>query len=293
MWVRKAKTALTLGLAGLLCALVCTPLTANAAINPLPIPPPGSGSYGLEATKKQPPPTVPATISIPAGGATSTSPITVSGICQTGLLVEIFVNDVMAGSVNCVNGSFSLQVSLFSGDNQISAMVFDDLDQAGPKSNVATITYNNTNFKTFADQITLTSNYGRRGAAPGTTLTWPLELSGGQGPYAFSIDWGDGSPVELKSQGGAGLVTLSHVYSKSGIYHVSVKVTDVNGTTSFIQLVAIANGNISASGNDATTTETTATASTPSKALIIPAVVSLIMLVPAFALGRMSMSKHR
>lgn len=284
-WVNKhIKMILGVGLASF-SMLVLMPLSASA-INPLPIPPPGSGSYGLEATKRQPPPTTGATISIPGSGASfTTSPITVSGICPTGLLVQVYNNDVMVGSVMCTNGSFSLQVSLFQGENQITARVYDDLDQAGPLSNVATVNFNNANFSGFSSPVTLTSNFGRRGAAPGSTLTWPLQLSGGTGPYAFSIDWGDGTPPELKSQAAAGLVNLSHVFSKAGIYTVSIKVTDSQGATGFIQLVAVANGNVNAAN---TSSAPAATTTGPAKVLWLPAAICLILLVPAYWLGRQS-----
>jgi hypothetical protein len=274
-------------LASFLCALVgCSP-RASAQINQLPIPQPGSGAYGLEATKTQPAPTQGATITTPSGGAFSTSPITVAGICPPDLLVEIFNNNVMVGSVDCKNGSFTLQVSLFPGTNELSAMVYDDLDQAGPISNIVTVTYNNANFSAFGTLVTLSSSYGRRGANPGTVLTWPLQLSGGTGPYAFSIDWGDGTPLELKSQAASGLVTLNHTYSKAGIYHVSIKVADANGVTAFLQVVAVSNGNVQATkpASDSKSSGTVV------KVLWLPALIMFILLLPAFWLGRRSMAE--
>lgn len=263
-----------------------------AAINPLPIPPPGSGSYGLEATKKQPPPTVPATITIPGNGASYTeSPITVSGLCLDGLLVQVYNNEVLSGSVQCKNGSFSLQITLFNGNNDITASVFDDLDQPGPPSNMMSVSYNNSNFTAFGALVTLTSNYGRRAAEPNTELTWPLILSGGSGPYALSIDWGDGKTPELKSLGTAGEFNIRHNYAKSGLYRVIVRVTDANGVTAFIQLTAIANGKVNAA--DVTTQNTKTVMVT--KIIWIPVAVAFAMLFPTYWLGRRSqlISLHR
>jgi hypothetical protein len=256
------------------------------AITPLPTPPPQSGSYGLEATKTQPPPTTGATISTPGSGSTfTTNPITVSGICPDGLLVQIYDNGVMVGAVDCKGGSFSLQISLFSGQNDLSASVFDDLDQKGPDSNHQTVNFNNASTTAFGALITLTSNYGRRGADPGKTLTWPLLLSGGAGPYAFSIDWGDGGKPELKSQALAGEVDIAHVYKQSGIYHVTVRVTDANGTSAFLQVVAIGNGTAK---NTATSSSKDKTVATVTKILWLPAVICLLLLIPAYWLGRRS-----
>jgi hypothetical protein len=274
-----------------LLALACllafaSPLTARA-ITPIRDPNPIPNSYGLEATKSQPAPTTTATLSTPSNGSSfTTSPITVSGLCTTGLLVQVYDNGVMVGAIDCIGGSFSLQVSLFTGQNDLSATQFDDLDQASPDSNHVTVTYNNADFTAFGALITLTSNYGRRAANPGSTLTWPLLLSGGTGPYAFSTDWGDGSKADLKSVLLAGEVDISHVYNQSGIYHVTVKVTDVNGVSAFIQLVAIANGKPTATGSASGSSKGGTTVIT--KILWLPAVICMLLLLPAYWLGRRS-----
>jgi hypothetical protein len=256
-----------------------------SALTPLPNPEPKPGSFGLEATKTKTPPTQGATITTPGnGGSFSTSPITVSGICPNGLLVQVYNNGVMVGAVMCTAGSFSLQVSLFAGINELTAVVFDEIDQAGPPSNIVTVTYTDTSFTSFGALITLTSSYGRRSAAATTQLSWPLQLSGGAGPYAFSIDWGDGSPAELKSQSLSGVVTIDHVFKKAGIYQVNVKVTDVNGVSAFLQVIAVSNGKIDSSTSPEKIPDTTP----PPQILWIPTAVALILLIPSFWLGRLS-----
>ena len=254
----------------------------GAVINQIPDPEPKPGSYGLQATKTQPPPEIGATITTPGSGSSfTTSPITVTGICPSGLLVEVYNNNVMVGSVMCVNGSFSIQISLFAGVNELSVSVYDDLDQMGPASNVVTVNYTDTRFTAFGSLMTLTSSYGRRSAPTGSELTWPLQLSGGTGPYAFSIDWGDGAANDLKSQTLAGLVTILHTYKKAGIYQVNVKVTDVNGVSAFLQVVALGNGKVEAAPQ---TTETKVV----TQILWIPAAIALALLVPTYWLGRRS-----
>jgi hypothetical protein len=266
-------------------ALLAAPVKASA-INLIPPPAPAPGSYALEAVKTQPPPTTVATIVTPSNGASfNTSPITVSGLCTEGLLVQLYDNDALVGAIDCKNGSFSLQVSLFTGQNDLKATQFDDLEQASPDSNIVSVTYNNAEFEAFGTLITLTSNYGRRAANPGDTLNWPLLLSGGTGPYAFLINWGDGSKAELKSQALAGEVNISHVYSQSGIYHVTVQVKDVNGVTAFIQLVAIANGKATSANADGDGKTKTVVVN---KVIWIPAVICLLLLLPTYWLGRRS-----
>jgi hypothetical protein len=258
-----------------------------AAITAIPTPNPKPGSYGLEATKTQPPPTQGATITTPGNGASfTTSPITVNGICPNDLLVQVYNNNVMVGSVMCKGGSFSLQVSLFAGTNDLTAIVYDDLDQAGPTSAVTTVTYNDSRLTAFGAVVTLTSSYGRRSAAAGTQLGWPLQLSGGSGPYAFSIDWGDGTPSELKSQALSGVVEIAHTYKKAGIYQVNIKVTDANGVSAFLQVIAVSSGKVDGTASTDKSTGDSSTA-TP-QVLWIPAAISTVLLVPAYFLGRMS-----
>lgn len=260
-----------------------------SAITALPTPDPKPGSYGIEATKPQAPPTVGATISTPGNGASfDNSPITVSGICPAGLLVQIYNNGVMVGSVICEGGSFSIQVSLFAGINELSAIVYDELEQAGPTSNIMTVTYNDTRFTAFGQLITLTSSYGRRSAAAGTELSWPLQLTGGTGPYAFSIDWGDGLSSELKSQSLPGLVNIAHVYKKAGIYRVNIRVTDANGVSAFLQLVAVSNGKVDATTTGVTDTQGQGGIAVQKIILWVPLIVMLLLLIPAYWLGRRS-----
>lgn len=281
-----AQWTLPIIIAACLLALFVSLIAVNraSALTPLPTPDPIPGSYGIAATKLQAPPAQGASISTPGNGSSfSTSPTTVNGICPNGLLVQVYDNSVMVGSVMCTNGSFSLQVSLFAGVNELSSIVYDELDQAGPVSNIASVTYTNTQFSAFGALITLTSSYGRRAANAGTELTWPLQLSGGTGPYAFSIDWGDGTPTELKSQPLAGLVDIAHTYQKAGIYQINIKVTDVNGVSAFLQVIGLSNGKVDAAAPAAAGSTTVTT-----KILWIPAAIAVVLLFPAYWLGRRS-----
>ena len=270
-----------------LLALLVSVVPVSAQINPLPEPDPKPGSYGLEATKPQPPPKTGARITTPGNGQSfANSPITVSGICPSDLLVQVYNNGVMVGAVVCTDGSFSLQVSLFAGTNELTAIVYDNLDQAGPVSNTVTVTYTNTNFTAFGELITLTSSYGRRSAPVNNQLAWPLQLSGGTGPYAFSIDWGEGSSLDLKSQSLAGLVTINHTYRSAGIYKVNVRVTDANGVSAFLQVIAVSSGQVDATTQKADTTDQTTTVTT--KVMWFPAATAVALLIPTYWLGRRS-----
>lgn len=241
-----------------------------------------SGSVGLQGTISSGPPTRGATISVPGNGAGfSTVPITVSGICPTGLLVKIFSNNVFVGSTYCNGGSYSVQVNLFSGRNDLVARVYDALDQAGPDSNLVSVTFNDTQFATYGTRVTLTSVFALRGAPPNQLLTWPIILSGGVGPYAISVDWGDGSPTDLFSQESAGAITLKHTYKTAGLYQVLVKATDKNGGTAFLQLVAQATG----AGQD-TVKKASDNSVVKTQVIWWPVLLMLPLIVAAFWVGR-------
>lgn len=211
---------------------------------------PQSGSVGLQGTVSAPPPTRGATITLPTNGQVFTSlPITVTGICPNGLLVKVFKNNIFAGATQCVNGNYSLQIDLFTGRNDLVARVYDSLDQAGPDSNTVTVTFSDSRGN-IGSRVSITSSYAKRGAAPGTTLTWPITISGGNGPYAVSIDWGDRKTPDLISRPFPGEFTIQHTYDQAGIYNVIVKVTDKNGDTAFMQVVGVGTGPVSQQSGD-------------------------------------------
>jgi len=208
-----------------------------------------SGSVGLQGTITAKPPTRGATITVPSNGAVFTNvPITISGLCPSNVLVKVFSNNVFIGSALCINGSYSLQADLFPGLNELVARVYDALDQSGPDSNTVSVTYNDANFLQFGTHVSLTSLYAVRGAPPGQELTWPIILSGGIGPYAISVDWGDGTPNDLFTQTGPGSFTIKHIYKTAGVYKVIIKATDKNGGTAFLQLVGQATGATQSTG---------------------------------------------
>lgn len=278
---------------GIILATACMAVGLGSGVLFAAAPPavnPQSGSTGLQGTISQPPPTTAASISLPRDGQNFTDlPVTVSGICPDGLLVKLFKNNVFAGSVQCSNGSFSLQIDLFNGRNELVARVYDALDQAGPDSNTVGVTYTNNQSGT-ASRVSLTSVYAKRGANPGQALTWPIVIAGGEGPYALSIDWGDGKPLDLKSQQFPGTVDLQHTYDSPGVYNIVIKVTDKNGNVAFLQLVGVGNGPLSqetgsqsgtAGGNGSSPVATTKT-----KILWEPAAALIPLILATFWLGR-------
>lgn len=244
---------------------------------------PQSGAIGVEGIIPSAPPTRGATITTPSNGQSfGRNPITVSGLCPDGLLIKVFSNEVFVGSVMCVRGSYSVQIDLFGGQNVLVVRVYDALDQAGPDSNTVTVTLNDAQFNNFgASLMTIFSNFARRGADPGKTLTWPVAINGGTGPYAVSVDWGDGKPPDLISRPTAGPFDLSHIYDEAGVYTIVIRVTDRNGLTAYLQLVGVANGAI---GDNKGAGETKVI----ERVIVIwlPALILIPLLFVSFWLGR-------
>ncbi|HJP96437.1 MAG TPA: PKD domain-containing protein [Candidatus Saccharimonadales bacterium] len=261
-------------------ALCLLPGSAQALTNPQ------DNATGLTGAVASAAPSTPPTITTPTNGQTFTNvPITVSGLCKTGLLVKVFDNNVFMGSAICQNGSYSIQIDLFSGENDLVVRQYDALDQASPDSNVVRVTFNDNQFNPSGTALLiLTSDYARRGANPGETLTWPISLSGGNGPYAISIDWGDNKATTLMSLELPGTFNIQHVYDTAGEYSVIIKATDKNGLTAYLQVVAVANGAITSSSNSAASNNGSTTIIT--KVLWLPSLIMLPLLLVSFWLGR-------
>ncbi|MBI4033445.1 hypothetical protein HY379_00420 [Candidatus Saccharibacteria bacterium] len=242
-----------------------------------------SGAVGVEGTIPSAAPTSAPSITTPSNGQVFTSlPITVAGLCQNDLLVEIFKNGVFSGSVQCVGGSYSLQIDLFSGRNDLVARQFDALNQASPDSGTVTVTFNDS-LPAGGPRISLTTAYAKRGAAPGDTLTWPITVSGGTPPFAISVDWGDKTTPDLLSRDSAGDVLLQHTYNQSGVYNITIKASDSKEQTAFLQVVGIGNGPIQQA---TTTSRPPVTTTTSNRILIISIAIALPLLISSFWLGK-------
>lgn len=243
-----------------------------------------NGAIGLQGEIPSNPPTRGATIAVPSNGASFTSlPITVSGTCPSGLLIKVFSNNIFIGSAICTGGSYSVQTDLFSGQNTLTAIDYDALNQAGPTSNDVNVTYSNVLVSQYGTQLTLSSTYGELGAQPGSQLTWPIVLNGGTGPYAISVDWGDGTPSELLSESSTGSFNIVHTYQVSGVYKVIVKATDKNGETAFLQLVGQATGAILQSTGS--TKNSNSSIIVVTKLIIWPCIVIIPLIVVGFWAG--------
>ena len=212
---------------------------------------PKAGSIGITGTMPGKPPTVAATISSPNNNQRfSTTPITVKGSCPQNTLVELYKNDIFAGSTACdEKGSYTLDVDLLIGENKLIARVYDSLNQPGPDSQTVTVFYDALPAQSSSlaplnfgnGQLLLNTDAVFRGIFPGQELAVPISILGGTPPYAVNIQWGDSSNrVEPRSD--ALKFNALHTYKRAGTYQIVIQATDSQGRVAFLTVAAIVNG---------------------------------------------------
>jgi hypothetical protein len=289
-----------LGFIILLCTIILASVTFSAAAYNYgdPNPGPWAGSIALTGTVKGPPPKEGATILSPSNGQTfSSTPITVSGTCPLGTLVEIFKNDIFAGATECTDKkTFSVDIDLLYGANALTAQDFDNLDQAGPPSNTVNVTYNalppqtlplsTTNLNNL--QLLLNTSAIYRGVFPGQQFQLPIDIISGTPPFALSIDWGDGK-IDLMSVPANLTANGVHVYKRAGVYQVNIKATDASGRQAFLTIVVIVNGKVQAIS---TSTSTPAPSIQNQLFLAWPLLVLVIAMAISYWLGEQR-EKHK
>ena len=234
-----------------LLLLVGSSLTLFTSTAFLARPGPEPATIGITGVVPGKPPTEAATIDVPSGNTRVTkTPITVSGTCPENLLVEIYKNDIFGGSTMCGSGgTYTIQIDLLIGRNVLTAHVYDSLSQSGPVSNEVTVYYDvppNATGQlaplTFGgEQLVLNTDAVFRGTFPDETLSVPIDIIGGRAPYALNILWGD-TTNKVISRPSNQTFRASHVYSKPGVYSISIQATDADGRVAFLTVAAIVNG---------------------------------------------------
>lgn len=214
-------------------------------------PGPYSSSVGISGTMPGPPPTEGAVITNPNNqDRFDQSPIEVSGTCPEGLLVEILKNNIFGGSTICTDeGTFSLEMDLMFGRNELVARVYDSLNQPGPNSEPVVVFYDllppqptslsPLNFSN--DQLVITSDAVYRGIFPDQRFSMPVEILGGTPPFALNVEWGDTNNKVVPRDNNQPF-NIGHAYSKPGTYQIRLQATDAEGRVAFLTVVAIVNG---------------------------------------------------
>jgi hypothetical protein len=275
---------LPLGLILLAVGFVLLAYTASAAS-----PSPEAGSIGISGVMPGKPPTAAATIRQPANGQRfTTTPITVAGTCPADTLVEVFKNDIFAGSTPCSSaGVYTIEIDLLIGQNVLVARVYDALNQAGPDSNAVTVFYDALPSQAGAltpldfggDQLLLNTDAVFRGVFPEKEMNVPIDILGGTPPYAINVQWGDSTNKVIPRNDNL-TFNATHIYKKPGTYQVSIQATDASGRVAFLTVASIVNG------QPAIANSTTTAAATTNKLLVLwPLYVGAFAVVISFWLG--------
>ena len=225
-----------------------TTFTATAAT---PYTGPEQGSIGIAGVVPGKAPTTAAVIKTPAPGQVfAQTPIVISGTCPIDTVVEVYKNDIFAGSSPCTSeGTFSFNIDLLLGTNVLVAKVYDALNQAGEDSAPVTVTYNGTlptagtitslNFG--GPQLIINTDAVFRGTFPNKEMSVPIDVIGGRAPYAVNVQWGD-STNKVVSRPDNATFNVTHAYAKAGTYQLSLQATDADGRVAFLTVASIVNG---------------------------------------------------
>lgn len=215
-----------------------------------------SGDINVTGIVAGDPPTTPAVIVVPVDGTHFTENIiTVSGTCESGLLIEIYRNNAFAGSQMCdLAGEFSLKITIIPGQNTLIARSSDFLGRYAPDSNTVNVYYDpiippapapvpgGGTVTPAALPFLIYTQPVQRGLFPDQSMTMAYEVDGGVAPYAISIDWGDGSEPTVVALTKQGDFEQTHIYAKPGQYVVSISGTDSQNNKAFVQTIVIVNG---------------------------------------------------
>jgi hypothetical protein len=275
---------------GLLLLIVGFALMAYTAYAATPYTGPESGSIGLSGNMPGKPPTTAAVITVPTDQQHfSISPVIVSGTCPDNTLVEIFKNDIFAGSTPCDdNGSYSIDTDLLIGKNTLTAKVYDALNQSGPDSNPVIVFYDALPSQGSAlaslgldsAQLLLNTDAIFRGIFPNQELSMPIDILGGMPPYAVNIQWGDATNKVISRNNNVSF-DAGHQYTKAGTYKVSIQATDSVGRVAFLTVATIVNGQPAV----VATTTSTDTSSVSKLLVLWPLYTGATAIVASFFLG--------
>ena len=226
------------------------------------LPPAQTGTVTVGLVVTGPPTSDGALITSPVDGTAinNINPLNVSGTCVAASFVVVYNNGDLAGSTICTpSGTFALTVQLAIGNNILTALNFDSLNQAGPATPSITVIFKSE--ETLPEVVTpiLPDNpviipgvtkspsdcdqYEQNGkleiggepriavvCVPRTVdanqdhkigiLVW-----GGQPPYAINFKWGSGDTT-LVSMDAPGYRAVKLRYASSGVYNINIQLTD-------------------------------------------------------------------
>lgn len=239
-----------------------------------------SGTVNVTLTVPGAAPSVGAVITTPTKKSTMKKSLTtVTGTCPSGNIATVYNNGSFASSTTCTpQDTFSTNVQLLKGTNVIQAQNYDALNQPGPVTEQVEIAFEPdeepapSEVNTAADitidpsisfppapqpslnpcydpqppegqtQLWLTVPCITRNIFVGEKLDLPVYITGGIGPYALSVNWGDADTSELFSFQTSGRHIVSHTYTIPKAKSISLHLADSKGESFQMQTVTVVNG---------------------------------------------------
>lgn len=223
----------------------------------------GADQLNISAKVAAQVPVQPATITPPAAPTTNSPIVTITGTCEIttpASIVSITSGGMLLGSTVCDSaGTFSIEVTLRPGENQLIAHTVNITDDYGPDGIPITINYISPTkppTEHIADGVTPTnsapvatpqsniaglkiiSKYSYITYGPGKDAQWVGSFQGGAEPYTVVIDWGDGE-VTNHANIGPNEQRFNHHYTSYATYFMTVTVTDKDGRSIKQQLAAV------------------------------------------------------
>jgi hypothetical protein len=244
--------------------------------------------------------TEPAVITSPTDGQRyKTKPIAVAGTCPYQSYINLYRNGVYSGTALCnPDGTFGLLSDLSLGANILQTHVFNVTNDEGPLSGAITVYYEppapttvtaaKPSASTPAAAFALSGEYQYHGYKVGEEANLKVSISGGIGPYALHMAWGDGSESNYV-QMGTKPVVATHTYSKAGSYSIKINGVDGSGATAFLQTTALITNDkhalIASPTNKPTSSSSIASRLHSWLWLLWPTYASLILMAISFWLG--------
>lgn len=199
----------------------------------------GQGAVSLSGFSKGPPPKNAAEITKPLMSTIyDYNIIAIEGDCERTKFIELFRNSVLAGGTICSEDNrFKLHLTIVPGKNDLQARIHDSLQQYGPDSEIITVWYNVplppvTTLLVYTKPI-------QKGILLGQDLELEYIISGGDYPYAVSVDWGDDTIPYVMIHHKNATYKTKHKYEKAGQYNIIVSVTDQRNSKALFQSVVV------------------------------------------------------
>lgn len=181
------------------------------------------------------PPKEPATVSQPL--LTSLDSLTVTGSKPRSTIVEVYNNNLLAGASGCQAEHYSLKITPQYDNNSIIAKVVDNLGQYGPDSGTASVVYLPKDRLT--PQFLLSGSSKYFGLQVNQKHELKLKITGGEPPYAITIDWGDNKESDLLIQRTADEASFTHRYESSGCFNIITQGQDNKGAKAYFRTVVV------------------------------------------------------